>query len=85
MVGTIIRAYLIASGHKSIEDQIRDCAKRYTVQTGQSPNLCHVHPELISQPTTIDDIKVMPATGLLRFDIWLSWVDPNPISQPQLF
>jgi hypothetical protein len=85
-VGTKIRAYLLTNGnHKSIEDQIRDCAKRYTEQTGQAPNLCQVHRDLISQPTTVDNIRVEPATGLLRFDIWLSWVDPNPISQPQLF
>jgi hypothetical protein len=84
-VGTITRAYLLtSSNNKSIEDQIRDCAARYTIQVGQAPNLCHVHPTLIAQPTTIDNIKVEPATGLLRFDVWLSYVDPNPI-QPQLF
>jgi hypothetical protein len=82
-VGTITRAYLLTSSNKSIADQIRDCATRYTFQVGQAPNLCYVHPDLIAKPTTIDNIKVEPATGLLRFDIWLSYVDPSPI-QPQL-
>lgn len=83
-MSTIIRAYLLISGNRlSIEDQIRNCARRYTDQTGQAPNLCNVHPDLISQPTTVDDIKVVPATGLLRFDIWLTYIDPSPI-QPQL-
>lgn len=84
-MGTITRAYLLAFGNrKSLEDQIRDCAARYTIQVGKAPNFCHIHPALIDHPTTIDNIKVEPATCLLRFDVWLSFVDPNPV-QPQLF
>ncbi len=83
-MGTIIRAYLLTSNQKPIADQIRDCAKRYTAQTGQAPNLCHVHPDLISKPTTVDNIKVEPATGPLKFDIWLSYIDPSSATQPQL-
>lgn len=65
-----------------IVQAVRLCAAQYSQRYGQAPNLAHCHPE-ISQPVIIDGIKVEPATGLLKFDLWLTHVDPE--LQLQLF
>jgi hypothetical protein len=64
-----------------LETKVKQGAKAYEMKFGRRPNICQVHTSQLPAETMVQDVRVVPTTGLLPFDFYFAWIDPE---QPRL-
>jgi len=55
----------------TLGQKIQNAVDYYAKKHGSKPNLCLVHPSMINEPTTIDNIVIRPYPSILPGHLWI--------------
>lgn len=64
---------------RSLIDKVGRAAERYRLKFGHSPNVCYVHPTMVSsEDSKIGSLLVRAARTVLPHHFWVGMLDTRP-------
>jgi hypothetical protein len=67
-------------GHKEMPVRVQVAASYYRHKYGRVPNVCFVHPSMLTEPSaaSVDGVEIRLSPAVLRGHIWMGVDDREP-------